>query len=100
MIDLDEIERLAQAATPGPWEVKRRWSNGCEIAPRITCAPDADRGCGWIADMVGAPYLGHKTTLPNANFVAALNPAVVLELCRELRRLRELSEPGTGEGNG
>lgn len=57
--------------TPGPWTVQRRWSNECEIIPRITCAPDADRGCGWIADLIGAPYLDHKSTLPNAYLIAA-----------------------------
>ena len=57
--------------TPGPWTVERRWSNGCEIIPRIRCAPDEDRGCGWIADVIGAPYLDHKSTLPNARLIAA-----------------------------
>lgn len=68
--------------TPGPWEVKRQWSNECEIVPRIVCKPDEDRGCGWIADMIGAPYLGHESTLPNAYLVAAAPDllAVVTEL--------------------
>lgn len=57
--------------TPGPWRVKRRWSNNCEIVPRITCNPDDDRACGWIADIIGAPYLGHESTLPNAMLIAA-----------------------------
>lgn len=57
--------------TPGPWHVERRWSNGCEIVPRITCAKDDDRGCGWIADCIGAPYIGHESTLPNAYLIAA-----------------------------
>lgn len=57
--------------TPGPWKVERRWSNECEIVPRITCAKDDDRGCGWIADIIGAPYLGHESTLPNAYLIAA-----------------------------
>ena len=61
----------AAVHTPGPWFVERRWSNGGEIIPRITCASDDDRGCGWIADLIGAPYLGHKSTLPNARLIAA-----------------------------
>lgn len=50
----------ADKATPEPWQVQRRWSNDCEIVPRITCKPDADRECGWIADIIGAPYLGGR----------------------------------------
>jgi hypothetical protein len=69
--NLEELAALEAAATPAPWEVKRRWSNGCEIIPRITCKPDDDRGCGWIADLIGAPYLGHESTLPNAELIAA-----------------------------
>lgn len=57
--------------TPGPWHVQRRFSNECEIVPRIICAADADRACGWIANLIGAPYLGHESTLPNARLIAA-----------------------------
>lgn len=66
-----EWEWLFESATAGPWTAKRRWSNECEVVPRITCTPDSDRGCGWIADLIGAPYLGHESTLPNADFIAA-----------------------------
>ena len=69
--------------TRGPWKVERRWSNECEIVPRITCERDADRGCGWIADAIGAPYLGHQSTLPNARLIAAAP-----DLLAEVRRLR------------
>lgn len=71
--------------TPGPWKVERRFSNGCEIVPRITCQRDDDRGCGWIADAIGAPYLGHESTLPNARLIAAAP-----NLLAEVRRLREV----------
>lgn len=67
-------------ATPGPWKVERRYSNGCEIVPRIVCEPDSDRGCGWIADIIGAPYLGHQSTLPNARLIAAAPD--LLEACK------------------
>lgn len=88
------IENAAKA-TPGEWKVERRWSNGCEIVPRITCNPDDDRGCGWIADMVGAPYLGHESTLPNADFVAhvrtdaPLIAQALLDATEEIGRLTE-----------
>lgn len=66
--------------TKGPWKVERRWSNGCEIVPRITCDSDSDREYGWIADVIGAPYLGHESTLPNAYLIAAAPD--LLEACK------------------
>lgn len=58
--------------TPGPWKVERRLGSAeCEIVPRITCAPSSKRECGWIADLIGAPYLKYETTLPNAYLIAA-----------------------------
>ena len=86
---LAELERLHREATPGEWYVKRRYSNDCEIVPRITCKPDDDRGCGWIADIIGAPYLGHKTTLPNAYLIVAMRN-VLPALIAAARRLREV----------
>lgn len=56
--------------TPAPWRWERRFSNGCEIVPRIKCTPSEKRECGWIADLFGAPYLGYESTLVNAEFIA------------------------------
>lgn len=56
--------------TPAPWWSERRFSNECEIVPRIKCARDKNRECGWIADLIGAPYLGYESTLANAEFIA------------------------------
>lgn len=67
---LDELKRLHTAATPGPWLLQRHYVNEREIVPRIVCEPDSDRGCGQIANLVGAPYLGYATTIPNANLIA------------------------------
>lgn len=71
-IDTNAAREVLAKMTPAGWEVHRRYSNECEIVPRITCAPDSDRGCGWIADMIGAPYLGHESTIPNADGIAFL----------------------------
>lgn len=60
------IEKL----TPAPWRSERRFSNGCETVPRIHCDRSKDRECGWVADLVGAPYLGYESTLANAEFIA------------------------------
>jgi hypothetical protein len=63
MLDLSKL-------TPAPWYNERRFSNGCEIVPRICCEKNASRECGRIADLVGAPYLGYESTLVNAEFIA------------------------------
>lgn len=50
-------------ATPRPWRVLPRCSNGCEECPEIWA------GDHWVATVVGAPYLGNKDTHPNAALI-------------------------------
>ncbi len=80
MIDINELRRLAQAATPGGWYVERgNYVYGCkevtdgeeEWHPVIACTDD---------DEVSINFEG------NANFIAAANPAAISEL---LDRLEE-----------
>lgn len=56
--------------TPAPWRSERRYSDGIEVVPRINCERNADRECGRVADLVGAPYLGYESTVVNAEFIA------------------------------
>src|SRR5579864_2291819 len=54
-------------ATPGPWQVKRQFSNGCETCPAIVSADGK-----WVAEVVGAPHVvGPEPTMSNANLIAA-----------------------------
>ena len=76
---LDELERLAKAATPGPWVMNS----------------DDDSYCGRYYGLFG----GEKCVIPidwnvqnypavhdeDAQFIAAANPQVVLELIQTLR---------------
>lgn len=76
MTNIDELERLAKAATPGPW---------------------CDRGFGSIQPEIGGSLVAVTVTkggcLPgyveNAAFIAAANPAAILALIAEVRALRE-----------
>jgi len=72
MTNLDELERLAKAATPGPWR-------------KIECA----YACYEIGhDHSGAGTVEVTATTivrRNAAFIAAFNPASVLELIRRAR---------------
>jgi hypothetical protein len=76
-INLDELERLAKAAAPGPW---------------------CDRGFGSIQPESGGSLVAVTVTkggcLPdyveNSAYIAAANPAAILELIADVRRLRNL----------
>jgi hypothetical protein len=73
MTDLDELERLAKAATPGPWEYRE--ADGS--------AAVCHRG-GWVeAILPGSPQENS-----DAAYCAAANPATILALTAEVRRLR------------
>ena len=78
-LNLNELERRANAATPGKWTWKQVGSfntPGCAVF-----WPDTSKG--------GVHYRrldsGGGMLEADANFVAAANPAVVLELERRLR---------------
>ena len=75
---IDDLERKAKAATPGPWEAKKaRKSDNHMITAR------SEHGRVWIAN----------TAFPvdptaDAEFIAAANPATILRLIEELRRTK------------
>jgi hypothetical protein len=71
-IDLDELEQLARAATPGPWDGTISTSRVRYLGPRQDTVEHGD-------------YIASCTHAPDAEFIAAANPAVVLELVRRLR---------------
>lgn len=81
-IDIDALEVAARKATAGPWDVKRSdqrtefWFEAgyLDVGPA----------------MIGVEYgkLG-KQEVADADFIAAANPAVVLELVRRLRAAEE-----------
>ena len=64
-IDLDRLEELAKAATPGPWEWRPRWT-------AIYSKEDV--------------RIGHYFAVDDARYLAALDPSTVLELIRLARQ--------------
>jgi hypothetical protein len=70
--DLDRLERLAKAATPGPWEL-------------------GDGGWGvYVTTADGTEVVSREWTGPqDAAHIAASDPATVLELIAELRKYRQ-----------
>lgn len=74
MIDKEDLRRLAQAASPGPWEVVKDHH-----------FPGVHGG-----DVIlGGSFCDYsEPTREDEEFIAAANPAVVLELLDEIERLR------------
>lgn len=81
-VDLDELEALAKAATPGPWYV-------------AGCTDEHTDSKNRVCYRVRASSFGGRDVEENRNrdYIAALNPAVALTLIAELRASRAV-EPG------
>lgn len=85
MIDLDKLEQLALAATPGPWLHRHDPGNpvGCQHGIKLP----GEHGY-WVADCLDNAdrnTVGGHAGMRNAAYIAAANPAAVLELIRRLR---------------
>ncbi len=96
MIGLDEIERLARAATPGEWSVGTLRPRSCGM--EWVSSPDMSH----IADCSEAVALTEwglcgrvepEQIEANAAYIAAANPAAILALIARLRA----AEAGIGE---
>ena len=86
---LDELERLAKAAMPGPWAVctdppNNHWYSGRTIGRAV---PQGAR----IADVDFYSCLYQE----NAAYIAAVDPTTMLELIQQLRDLRNAQTPAT-----
>lgn len=76
-LDLDAIEAVADAATPGPWTV----DSSIPYGHRVGSSDEAD----WVA---WTGEHGETGSEADAAFIAAVNPVVALALVAEVRRLR------------
>jgi hypothetical protein len=83
--DLDRLEQLARAATPGPWQVDRVNHDGCARVCDGTCL-GSHADCDAIVTADGFDHLGANDS--NPDYIAAASPDVVLSLLAELRKLR------------
>lgn len=83
-MNIEELKRLAEAATPGPWAYTTD-SNDFPVNGYVTV-----RDC--IYSVCLLPYEGIRTddrVTDNGLFIAAANPAAVLELIRQRDELME-----------
>ena len=70
-VELDALEEAARAATPGPWKHYNYKGSNCVL----------------VSGKVFLPRL--KISVADTAFIAAANPAAVLELIAELRQAKE-----------
>jgi hypothetical protein len=86
---LDELERLAHAATPGPWEwwTSNSWR-------RLTAEGGREGGvlCPFVNRYDHHPDL--SISAEDMAHIASADPPTVLELVRELRETRRLAAVG------
>ena len=86
MIDLDTLERLAHAATPGPYRRYIDIDNNAISVTRWTTGPHGGHVAVTLAKMpVPGKYLTQEQINANGNFIAALSPDVVLALIEMTR---------------
>jgi hypothetical protein len=81
-VDLDELETLAKAATPGPWTHKSDINGLSNFVYK---------GSGMRRQVARTLKLSDDS---DAAFIAALNPAVALALIAEVRAARAPVEAG------
>lgn len=77
-MNTEELKRLAEAATPGPWEYQKD-SKDFPVKGYVI-VPDC------IYSVCVLPYEGIRTddrVTDNGLFIAAANPAAILELIRQ-----------------
>lgn len=103
-VNLDELERLAEAATAGPWRERERCNNAehkdaCGIVSERTCCetifkdqacPRAQHGRVTIFQSDAYDECTHPIGRADAQFIAAANPMAVLELIAIVRLAQKL----------
>jgi hypothetical protein len=85
-VDIEKMKALALAATPGPWNW---WTSNSVL--RLTGADDRDGGV--LHAYARGSYGDISCSEVNQAFIAATNPASVLELIAEVERLRAGQRP-------
>lgn len=89
-IDLDALEARAKAATSGPWEDLSEHPD--HLRGTINKGAKHIAGCSWFETPKEEQCVTVKEALANAAFIAAANPAVVLELITNVRKAMAAQE--------
>ena len=84
--NLDKLEALAKAATPGPWEDLSNHPD--HLCGTINKGKKHIAGCSWFETWREEQHVSVEEALANAAYIAAANPTTMLELVAELREAR------------
>ncbi|MBW6161987.1 ead/Ea22-like family protein [Pseudomonas aeruginosa] len=88
-MDTNKLKELAERATPGPWSCNRHWAIVGGPVLEFTNGAAQQQ----IAMACGQSWMHDEELRNNAEWIAAANPAAVLELIAEVERLEaELSQ--------
>jgi len=90
MINLDELEAKARAATQGNWHLNKELSR-----PATKLIYDDS---GYLIANVGGYKFGDTENDKNASFIAAANPDTMLKLIAAMRVYREALRSYAGKG--
>lgn len=88
-VDLDKLEALAKAATPGPWERGDGKSNGNDL---MVYGEDY-AGAAIVEMRSSANFTPRERRIQNLDFIAAANPATVLSLIAQARAAAPAQAP-------
>lgn len=91
-IDLDALERLALAATPGPWWIDSHGKQMVSHRPEFASVFITDDSMGPAVRHPETGNISHWRNDHDASYIAAANPQTILELIRLAR-----SAPSAGE---
>ena len=99
-MNIEELKRLAEAATPGPWFAEASWQStileGRHDGKWAIRSSKKSHGFSPLAYVKGDKRITGGDGSLNAQFIAAANPAAVLELIAEVDRLRDEVNGMTG----
>lgn len=77
--------------TNEPYRLERKWSNDCEVCPQIW------RGNEWVANVVGAPFLGRDSVDRGCDLVRKLNDHDDLLAACEMHQIYAAEVRGAGK---
>jgi hypothetical protein len=90
-LDLDHLEQVAKAATPGPWEILNRCDN---VEPDRACGVTTDHRDEYghirgIFQTDAYDECSHPVSLADAAHIAAFSPSTALALVARMRELEQ-----------
>lgn len=94
MTDLKKLRELAEAATPGPWEVS---GTGQQVLKEADVPYGNQRICE--TNSMASHYPGKTSCWKNIAFIAAANPETVIALLDRIEKLERIAKDFTSHSD-